>query len=91
MVTPVGDWIVVTSVALAGICLGSRLGTACTVVEIKPSKPTASVVNLGFPENILGKDKAYRSYGIVEWGWERVHVKYKALMYSNAEMFEMTA
>lgn len=61
-----GDWIVITSVALAGICLGSRLGTAFTVVEIKPSKPTTSVVNLSFLGNMLGNDKAYRSYGNVK-------------------------
>lgn len=66
MVTPVGDWIVITSVALAGICLESRLGTAFTALEMKASKPTTSVVNLGLLGNMLVKDKVYRSYGKVE-------------------------
>lgn len=62
MVTPVGDLMVVTSVALAGICLGSRLGVALTVVEMRHSKPTTSVVSLGFEYNMLGRNNAYRDY-----------------------------
>lgn len=53
---------VVTSVALAGICLGSRLGTAFTVVKKEESKPTASAVNLRLSENMLGRNNACRSY-----------------------------
>ena len=53
---------VVTSVALAGICLGSRFGTAFTVVEMKESKLTASAVYLQFVRSMLSGNKAFCSY-----------------------------
>ena len=61
MVTPVGDLMVVTSVALAGICLCSRLGTAFTVVVTTKSKPTTSVVNLRPSSNMLGRNTAFHN------------------------------
>ena len=66
MVTPVGDLMVVTSVAFAGICLDSRLGTAFTVVEMRHSKPTTSVVSSEFVGNMLGRNNAYRNYADFE-------------------------
>ena len=66
MVTPVGDLIVITSVALAGICLGSRLGAACTPVVIEDRKYTARVVYLRLLRNILGRNRVCHSNGCVE-------------------------
>ena len=54
---------VVTSVALAGTCLGSRPGPATTVVEKIESKATESAVDLRLVRNMLGRDNTYRDYG----------------------------
>ena len=61
MVTPVGDLMVVTPVALAGICLGSRLGVAFTILEMRYNKPTTSVVSLGFVRNMFSRNTACRN------------------------------
>ena len=53
---------VVTSVALAGICLFSRLGTAFTVVVTAKSKPTTRVVNLRLSSNMLGRNIACHNH-----------------------------
>ena len=54
---------VVTSVALAGTCLGSRFGTAFTAVKMARSKPTASVVKLQFARDMLSRNNADHDFG----------------------------
>ena len=77
IVTPVGDLMVVTSVAFAGICLGSRSGPAFTVEGIKESRVTASTVIWEFARNMLGKNEAYGREG-KERRQEFERGKYKA-------------
>ena len=55
---------VVTSVAFAGTCLGSRLGTAFTVVAIKESKLMPSIVTLRLSSNILSRNRMRMSMRI---------------------------
>ncbi len=56
---------VVTSVALAGTCLGSRFGTAFTAVKMARSKPTARVVNLQFVRDMFSRNNADHDYGSI--------------------------